>query len=394
LFHPKLISKYKIAWLLSYFSIASVSATIITPALPAIQLQFDLTPGTVDWVVSAFLMGYVFGQLLYGPLANRWGGLNSLRIGLVINLIGVLICLVGLSTDVYAVLIMGRILSALGAASGLVCGFMLINEWLPELQRKAAIAYSIFSFTLGIGLAVAIGGYVTEHWQWSDCFIVLLIHGFIMLLGTFVFHESNPHSKAINLYSIINGYKKALASQALVTFSLAVGFSTAITYCFSTAAPLIAFEFLHISAAEYGYWNLLNILGMLLGGLWSKQLMNKFSASKVVTLGLMLCVISLCSFLFMWKIQKISVLWFFGSSALLHVFGSLVFSGGSYIASNALKDKANSSSMMSFINMSIASLAVAIMPFLSTNPLLSFSAALTIFWLLTCGLLICYNAWV
>ena len=83
---PKSESRFNLIWLLSYISIASVSAAIITPALPEIQIQYALNLGTVEWIVSAFLIGYVFGQLIYAPLANQFGRLKALRIGLIINL--------------------------------------------------------------------------------------------------------------------------------------------------------------------------------------------------------------------------------------------------------------------------------------------------------------------
>lgn len=75
------MGKLKIALLLSYVCIASISATIITPALPQIENTYSLNYGDVQWVVSIFLMGYVVGQLIYAPLANRFGRLNALRTG-------------------------------------------------------------------------------------------------------------------------------------------------------------------------------------------------------------------------------------------------------------------------------------------------------------------------
>lgn len=373
------ISKYKIAWLVCYFSIATFSATIITPALPAMQVSFNLRLGEVDWVVSVFLMGYVFGQLLYGPIASKWGSVFSLRLGLIINLIGILVCLLGINAHAFWALLMGRILSALGAASGLACVFMLINEHLLEPQQKTAIAYSVFSFTLGMGLAITLGGIITEYWHWSGCFIILFIHGLIMYFGTYVFHNA---MQPIQNSTLFQGYKTAIHSQTLVIFSLAVGFSTAITYCYSTAAPQIAKNLLHLSSAAYGYWNLLNVLGMLIGGLWSKHLLQKFSATKVFLLGLILCIISISSFMLLWQSRSASILWFFGNAAFMSLFGGLVYSGGSYIASHAIHDKANASSMMSFINLITATLAVIIMPWLSVNTLLAFSGILASLWLL------------
>jgi len=213
-------SIFHIIWLLSYISIASVSAAIITPALPQIQSQFGLSLGAVEWMVSAFLIGYVIGQLIYGPLANRFGRLTSLRIGLVINLVGILICFTAFYNQAYWLLIIGRLVSALGAASGLACTFMLINEWLPEVQRKTAMAYSILSFALGAGLAVMIGGIITEYWQWQGCLWFLLAHGLVMLLGTRVFSETLLAPRPIQILSILCDYSKALKSQKLVIYSL------------------------------------------------------------------------------------------------------------------------------------------------------------------------------
>ena len=54
---PKSTSLFNLIWLLSYLSIASISAAIITPALPEIQSQYALSTGAVEWIVSAFLIG-------------------------------------------------------------------------------------------------------------------------------------------------------------------------------------------------------------------------------------------------------------------------------------------------------------------------------------------------
>ena len=156
------MSNFRVAWLISYISIAAFSAALITPALAEIKNHYALLQGQVEWMVSSFLVGYVIGQLIYGPLANRLGRVTALRIGLVINLMGIGLCFLALYFDSYSLLIGGRLVTALGAASGLACTFMLINEWLPLEQRKTAMAYTIFSLTLGIGLAVIIETFKKE----------------------------------------------------------------------------------------------------------------------------------------------------------------------------------------------------------------------------------------
>ncbi|KTD73698.1 MFS transporter [Legionella tucsonensis] len=382
------ISSFNLFWLLNYISIASVSAAIITPALPKIQTEYALGPGVIEWIVSAFLIGYVVGQLIYGPLANRFGRLKALRIGLVINLIGLVVCLLALLQESYWLLIGGRLITALGAASGLACTFMLINEWLPETQRKTAMAYSVLSFALGIGIAVVIGGIITEFLHWQGCFWILLAHGLIMLWGTCIFSETLTHPKSIYILTIVRDYYAALASAKLVIFSLVVGCCSAISYCFSAAGPQISEKILKLSAAEYGYWNILNIIGMLLGGLLAKRLLARFSANQLITIGFLGVAAGIINLLIMWYFGTQSSLWFFLITASLYLFSSFLFSGGSFVASNALKDKASAAAMMSFVNMCFATLSVIVMGYLMVNPLLSFIIILSLVWLLVVALLL------
>lgn len=381
-------SKLQITWLLSYLSIASVSAAIITPALPDIELQFGLATGSAEWLVSIFLIGYVIGQLLYGPLANRWGRVFALKTGLKINLLGILLSLAGITIHQYWLLLFGRLIMALGAASGLSCGFMLINEWLHESQRKSAIACSILSFTLGIGLAVLIGGWISCYWTWAGCFVFLLVHGIIMLAGASVFTETLQHPQAINLATIVEGYKQALSSSTLVIYALAVGFCSAIGYCFSAAAPFIANDLLHLSTIEYGYWNCLNIIGMLAGSIVAKYLLNRIQAHLLTGIGFVACIPAMTSLFIMWQCHATSSLWFFLSTAALYCFSCIIYSGASCIASNALSNKATGSSMMSFINMSTGTLAVIIMPMLAHNRLAALIAVLSLLWLIITGLML------
>lgn len=386
-------SSFHLVWLLSYLSIAAISVAIITPALPEIQAHFVLNLGSVEWVISAFLIGYVVGQLLYGPLANQFGRLKALRIGLVINLVGIVVCGMAAVIDSYWILIVGRLITALGAASGLACTFMLINEWLPESQRKTAMSYSILSFGLGIGIAVSLGGIITEYWHWQGCFWVLFAQGVIMLWGTRVFSETLITSKPIRIPSIISDYFAAFSSSNLVIFSLVIGACSAISYCFSAAGPQIAQQLLKLSAAHYGYWNALNIVGMLLGGLFVKQLMERVSINKVIIIGFLGVALGIGNLIIIWGLESQVSLWFFLTTASLYFFSSLLFSTGSLIASNALPDKASAAAIMSFINMGFATLCVILMGYLATNPLLSFIIILSLIWLLVVGLLLmhCYE---
>ncbi len=290
-------------------------------------------------------------------------------------------------------MIIGRLITALEAASGLACTFMLINEWLPKSMRKAAMAYSVLSFALGVGIAVMLGGLITEYWHWQGCFWFLLGHGLAMLWGTCVFCETLVTPKPIHAVTIFRDYRAALSSSKLVVFSLVVGYCSAISYCFSAAGPQLSKDLLRLLAARYGYWNGLNIIGMLLGGLLIKQLLARFSINTVIAIGFLGMAFEIGNLFIIWGTASQSALWSFLTTASLYLFSSLLFSGGSLVASNALKDKASAAAMMSFVNMCFATLCVILMGYLGTNPLLGFAIILSFIWLLVVGLLFMKKQW-
>ena len=87
------LKQTKLILLLSYISLAAVAAAVISPALPAIKQSLKLSNGSLEWVISIFLISYAFGQLFYGPLANILRITQALKIGIIIPTIGIVICL-------------------------------------------------------------------------------------------------------------------------------------------------------------------------------------------------------------------------------------------------------------------------------------------------------------
>ena len=385
-----MINRLKTAILLSYICIASISAAIITPALPEIGRSYSLSHGALEWVVSIFLLGYVIGQLFYGPLASRFGRIKALQSGLALNIIGILLCIMATEMPNYSLLLLGRLVTALGAASGLSCTFMLLNESLSKEHAKQAMSFAIVSFTLGIGLAVTIGGLVTEYLNWKYCFWILLIHGFVMLFLTCLFQETLQHRVSLHPLTILLKLAQALKNKQLIVFSLTVGLVSAFAYGYSAVAPIFAQTQLHLSASQYGYWNLVNMVGMLGSGFLSAFLIKNYGAKCVLILGLCFMLPILLSLGLLWFLGSTSAIWFFITTTMLYLFSGLLFPTASYFASNATTDKASASSMMSFINMSSAMIGVIVLGYLPFSSIGSLVITLTLFFILVVFLILPY----
>ena len=376
------IGKIKTALLISYVGAASVSEAMITPARPEIEQFYHLNHGTLEWLISIFMIGYVLGQLIYGPLSNRFGGLRALRAGLLLNIIGVLICILATHIGGYPVLLFGRFLTALGAAAGLACTFILMHELLPANKAKQASAYLVLAFTTSLGLAVTLGGLVSQYFGWQDIFFVMLAHAIGILAATYCLPDVQSQKKSIQISAILNAYRRVLKYRQLSAYAIIVGLCSVASYCYSAAAPLYAISILKLSPAQYAFWNILNMAGMLSSSFLSAQFMRRHLEKKALYLSLYMilaCILSLCA---LNHSTHPNALWFFGTTTLLYLFSGMIFSLASYLSTQGIEDKASGSSMMSFINMSSALLAVIIMGYLPSSILSAFAITLLLFWLL------------
>lgn len=385
------LSRPKCALLLSYISLAAVSASMLTPAFPAIKNAYGLSQHALNMLVGLFLVGYVAGQLIYGPLASRFGRLTALRGGLVVNACGLALSLLSIYAHHYPLLLFSRLVTALGAASGLCCTFILINELFPKEKASQVSAYAVLSFTLGHGLAVLFGGFITEYLGWPSCFWLLLAHGLILFVCTFMFEETLTEPVPFNLYAVIRGYLHVLSHLQFITFSLSVGIVSTIAYGYSLAAPIFAAHTLALSPSEYGMWNGINTIGMLCGGLLSAQLLKHLKETTVLYIGLVLLAPIIGALYLFDFLDGQHPLLFFLLTTQLFLYSGALFPTGSFLAIHSVADRASASSMMSFINMATSTTAVLIMGYLHTSELTAFLAVLSGFYCLNVVLLLRIN---
>ncbi len=364
---------WKIPLLLCYISIASSSCAIITPALPVIEKTWAVGDAVVSNLISVFLIGYFLGQLIYGPLANRYGRLWALRAGLILNLVGIFLCLLAVPLHIFWVLVLARGITALGAASGLCCTFMLLNEYLSPERAKHAMSFATISFTTSVGIAIYIGGLVTRYFNWVDCFWVLMIYGVALLICTGFFEETLKIKQTIHPRVIFNNYFSAFKHKKLIVYSLMVSSVGLFSYTNSVAAPLISSRVLNLSASTYGSWFLLNTLSMLVGSLMAAYCLKKYAADKLLKLSLSLAAFLMLLLGFLFIVLKLNnPLYFFMITACLFFLSSFTYPAAAYIASNAITDRASASSVMNFIAVLISALAVWILGLLPFGILGSF----------------------
>ena len=334
----------------------SVGAVLFTPALPLIQSYFDITVAEAQLTITIYLLGYAFGQLPYGPLANGIGRKKALFIGLSIAMVGSLLCAFSYHAHSFGLLLVGRLIQALGACVGLKISFTMIADLYEQTAATKKISQLLIAFAVLPGIAVAIGGWLTHFWGWQSCFYFLAIFSVIMLLFSCILKETAKTLDTSYLHPlrIIQEYKATCKNKKLVLSAVLMGCGSAIVYLFASKAPFIGIVTLGMFPQDFGNLNLIPAVGMIAGSLLAMYLAGKFSFSKLVGVGIAGSMAAALLMLTTFVLGMLNWVTLFVPITFLYVAEALIFSNASGFGLSSAKDKSNGSAMLNFINLSLA----------------------------------------
>jgi DHA1 family bicyclomycin/chloramphenicol resistance-like MFS transporter len=358
--------------LLLMISFASVNAVLFTPALPQIAAFFSISNDTAQATITWFLIGYTIGQLVYGPIANRFGRKHALYVGIGLQIFSSLLCIVAGYLQLFHLLVVARFLLALGSGVGLKMAFTLVNESYPSTVASQKIAYLTLAFAITPALGVALGGLLTTHFGWISCFYAEAIYGVILLVMVSKLPETLKQAdlNAFKLNHLIEGYSKQFKNSRLIGGGLLIGAATAVVYIFAAEAPFVAINLMGMSSAEYGIANLLPALGLIAGSLASARLVKTLSLYAMVKIGIGIAAIGGIVMLLANMANLSALCAIFAPMVLIYFGFSFLIATVSTLALSQIEDKAHGSAVMNFINMGLATLMVLSLGFLPIHALL------------------------
>lgn len=358
--------------LLLLISFASVNAVLFTPALPAIKDFFHISDNSAQQTITWFLVGYAVGQLLYGPIANRYGRKPALYVGISIQIVSSLICVLSGIIHLYGLLIFGRLVLALGSGVGLKMTFTLVNETYESKLASQKLSYLMLAFAITPGLSVALGGLLTTYFGWMSCFYVGALYGVILMLLVMRLPETvqqiNP--QALQFKQLWHGYGLQFSHRQLVLGGLLMGSSTCFIYVFASLSPFIAMNLLGMSSTAYGLANLLPSIGLILGSLCGAQLIKRYSLMWMLNAGVAIIAVGSMILLALVVMGFEPIISIFLPMIIIYFGLCFIFSNASVVALATVNDKAHGSAVMSFLNMGFATIVVLLTEYFSVSSLL------------------------
>ena len=180
-------------WLVLVGAMTAVGPFTIDMYLPGFpEIERDLAEGGVERTMAAYLIGVTVGQLIYGPVSDRFGRKPPLYFGFVLYVLGALGCAIAWDMTMLIVL---RVLQALGACGGMVIGRAIVRDRCQPHEAARAFAMLMAIVALGPILAPVLGGWVVSAVGWRGVFIFQALLGVALMIAMhFLLRESLPPS--------------------------------------------------------------------------------------------------------------------------------------------------------------------------------------------------------
>ncbi len=265
------------------------SMQVFLPALPAIQRSFGASQSFVQLTLSQSMVAIAVSTLLYGPLSDRYGRKPVLVGGILLLLAGSLVCAAAPSV---ALLILGRIAQAAGAAAGMVLSRAIVRDVYGAEDAPKAINDLTIAMVIAPMIALVAGGFLTEDYDWrANSTVTAALALLVGVLVVGLLHETLSSAARAQFRegsiarSALGGLRQVAQSRRFWGYTLISAFSMAIFFAFVAGAPYLMSNLPGRPPSEYGLW-FLGVPGLFaVGSFAATRLLNTLGMDRSIMLG-------------------------------------------------------------------------------------------------------------
>ena len=269
-------------WLLVAITASGTLAMhILVPTLPLAAADLGVSAAAIQLAITLYLFGVAFGQLLYGPVSDRFGRRPVLLVALTAY---VLASIVAALAPNLPVLLAARVVQALGGCGGLVLGRAVVRDGAAQGQAASQMALLTMTQSLAPGIGPAVGGYLGAWFGWRSIFAALVVIGAATLVATILTLPETAASRGSASGRMLPSSLRLRRTPSYRAFMLGGAFTSTSIYAYLTASPFIFTQMLHRPAEEAGVYYLAIMAGVPFGSFAASRLARRMPLARLLRL--------------------------------------------------------------------------------------------------------------
>lgn len=270
---------------------APLATDMYLASFPALAETFSASEAEVQLGLSMFFLGLSVGQLVYGPLIDRFGRRLPLLAGIGLFVASSLALTVAPTIESFVFL---RFLEAVGGCAGMIIGRAIIRDLFDE--REGARVLSIMMMIMGVApvLAPSLGAIILGFADWQSIFLALALFGVLCLtLATLWLPETLPATQRQSIHprEIARVFATLIGRRAFIVPTLAGAVGFAGLFAFISGSPFVFMEYYGVDQQTYGLLFGANAAGMVAASQVNRILLARLSTRAVFALALAVNVV-------------------------------------------------------------------------------------------------------
>src|SRR5437660_9508788 len=263
-----------------------LSIDMYLPALPAIGRDLAASESVIQLTLTACLVGLALGQILAGPLSDRFGRRRPLLVGVAAYVLAALLCA---TAPAAPVLVGFRLVQGLAGAAGIVIARAIVRDL--YVGSAAARYFSRLVLIMGLApiLAPVIGAQVLRFTSWHGIFLTLALVAALLWLGAAVgLPETLPAERRSDggLSGTLATFRALLADARFIGYALSGGLGFGAMFAYIAGSPFVLQGIYHMSPQTFSLIFGANALGFVITSQVNGSLVSRVPPERLLLGGL------------------------------------------------------------------------------------------------------------
>ena len=283
--------KRLVALMVTLVLFSPLAIDIYLPALPAMADTFAVDLTRVQDTITWFMFSLGLGQLLAGPLADRFGRRPIALGGIAIYGASAALAFVAQTLDM---LLVARLLQGFGACATSVAAFAAVRDSFGPEKSGRMISYLNGAICFIPALAPLLGTWLTHQFGWRANFSFMA--GFALVAGLFIlllFRETRPANTDVSGSTIsLSRYWSVLREPTFLYHASLCMLAMAVILAYVTSAPAWLMVELGQSMNQFTLWFGINAALNILACMVAPKYIDRFGSRKTLSTGLVILVLA------------------------------------------------------------------------------------------------------